>query len=1006
MKHPPCTQRRNFTSIILSAALLTLCVKAGAATYYVDYGGGSDLNSGLSSGNPLKHCPGDGAAPTAIKNKQLFPGDKVIFKGGVEYPGNLSLRWDGAAGNPIILDGNTAGDFGTGPAVFSGFERNVPQWSRCQSPFDAGYAPDWMNCYMASRATAWSTDPFRVHLFYDGERGQVARSPNAADRIYYNLAKQDYHPVDTALISGFSVTLPPDFNPAPEPGKTWENTWVSNWFTNDVVINQVVSTSPDGTELTTSGTTMNNRIYKPQSYIALFNHPRLLDERGEYVLADKDAPGDKRKLIFYAGPGGAPPAETLTSSTRSVGLWLSGRSHYVVQGITFTGFARGYGGSSVYGIAIFNQAGGSDLTIRNCTLIRNQSFDGNKAAISIVGAENVTVESCHVVENQGNRGISVGSTVDQGVKSGILIRDNVVRRNGRTGIFTSWTSHVRITGNQVIENRGLHGNGISVYQKSNDVEVSRNLVLNSNSCLTLQSAVNVGIHYNVFSDPEYTGPGMVIYAPAGPDGDEVDAADIRIRNNVIIGERSKSFGVQNQNENGGTVMGLVFENNIVDGTTVPIEKVFKQNNNFFLSKHGNGVTVGPTDHYAPGEPSPFVNAAENDFRLNINSWAVDNGVAWIDTGGDLEGNPIDGPRDVGAYEFQRGAGAVVLAAGKYHTVAADANGAVWTWGQNTNGQLGNGTTATAKVPQQLATISGVKAVAAGATHTLALKRDGTVWAWGAGTYGQLGNGTSVNQTVPVQVTGLSDVVRIGAGLHHSFAVKSDGTIWTWGRSNYLQLGLGNNVTQTTPQQVALSGVADAVAGFNHMLVLKTDGTVCAWGYNASGQLGDGTATNRSLPVSVPGLTGIASLGAGSHHSLAVTTGGAVYSWGANTNGQLGDGGTANRASAQLVAGLAGVRKVVAGELYTKALIEGAVWGWGANSHGQLGIGSTGGNSPVPVKISSIEGVTDMASGHLHGIHRMADGTLTAVGYNYPGQLGDNTATSRSLPVVCQGIDLD
>src|SRR5438034_1102938 len=93
--------------------------------------------------------------------------------------------------------------------------------------------------------------------------------------------------------------------------------------------------------------------------------------------------------------------------------------------------------------------------------------------------------------------------------------------------------------------------------------------------------------------------------------------------------------------------------------------------------------------------------------------------------------------------FASSSEAATVALGAHHAVVIDSSGNVWTWGQNTYGQLGNGTTVPSAVPIRVTTLSGIVQVAAGASFTLALKQDGTVWAWGLNAYGQLGDGTSI-----------------------------------------------------------------------------------------------------------------------------------------------------------------------------------------------------------------------------------------------------------------------
>ena len=146
--------------------------------------------------------------------------------------------------------------------------------------------------------------------------------------------------------------------------------------------------------------------------------------------------------------------------------------------------------------------------------------------------------------------------------------------------------------------------------------------------------------------------------------------------------------------------------------------------------------------------------------------------------------------------------------GEIHSAALKEDGTVWTWGENSLGQLGNGTVgfpASSNKPVQVKDpadqtgyLTGVIAIACGDYNTMALKADGTVFSWGANNAGQLGNGTTVNKTLPVQVSGLSDVIAIDCGNGHSLAVKSDGTAWAWGGNWGGQLGDGTTVQRNTP----------------------------------------------------------------------------------------------------------------------------------------------------------------------------------------------------------------
>jgi len=146
----------------------------------------------------------------------------------------------------------------------------------------------------------------------------------------------------------------------------------------------------------------------------------------------------------------------------------------------------------------------------------------------------------------------------------------------------------------------------------------------------------------------------------------------------------------------------------------------------------------------------------------------------------------------------RGVGTITVndinvAAGNAHTVALKPDGTLWAWGTNFSGQLGNGTNANSNVPVQESTgATNWVAIAGGGSHTVALKADGTLWAWGRNSEGQLGNGTSglgAFSNVPVQEsTGATNWVAVAGGFAHTVALKADGTLWAWGANASGQLG--------------------------------------------------------------------------------------------------------------------------------------------------------------------------------------------------------------------------
>jgi len=313
--------------------------------------------------------------------------------------------------------------------------------------------------------------------------------------------------------------------------------------------------------------------------------------------------------------------------------------------------------------------------------------------------------------------------------------------------------------------------------------------------------------------------------------------------------------------------------------------------------------------------------------------------------------------------------AVEASAGEYHSLALTSDRQVWSWGLNNFGQLGDGTAIDSSVPLQVSALSNVISVKAGAYHSLALKADGTVWSWGYNNSGQLGDGTSVNCSTPIQVSGLDNVVAIAAGGFYSLALKGDGTVWSWGYNNVGQLGDGSTINRSVPIQVSgINQVMQLAAGGAHSLVLKQDGTVWAWGYNANGQLGDGTFVNHSTAQQVPGIAQVTALAAGGYHSLALQSNGTAYAWGLNDNGQLGDGTLITRSAPAAINGLVAIKHIGAG-LYHSLAVQyesGAVWAWGDNSRGQLADGTNVDRS-MPVQVPGSGGLMSADGGGYHTI---------------------------------------
>ncbi|HRE02280.1 MAG TPA: hypothetical protein PLV68_13335, partial [Ilumatobacteraceae bacterium] len=298
------------------------------------------------------------------------------------------------------------------------------------------------------------------------------------------------------------------------------------------------------------------------------------------------------------------------------------------------------------------------------------------------------------------------------------------------------------------------------------------------------------------------------------------------------------------------------------------------------------------------------------------------------------------------------------------------------WGSNDHGQLGNAGVSAAgiNVPVAVEGVADAVAVSTGNRHSCALTVIGAVWCWGFNAAGQLGNGdpTLTDSVVPVRVV-VPPAQSVAAGGEHTCAVSSAGAVWCWGNNNSGELGDGTLINSARPVVVgaddALSGIAAVAVGGETSCAVGTDGRAWCWGANDSGQLGNGDPVGdvRRTPQVVPDVAGATAVAVGARHACAVTAAG-VSCWGANGSGQTGTGtfSSAER-SAHLVARTEGSVTVSAGARHTCAVLrDGTVWCWGDDTFGQLGndAASTA-SQPLPGAVIGVTSAVAVSAGAGH-----------------------------------------
>ncbi|WP_276829394.1 InlB B-repeat-containing protein [Bifidobacterium coryneforme] len=345
----------------------------------------------------------------------------------------------------------------------------------------------------------------------------------------------------------------------------------------------------------------------------------------------------------------------------------------------------------------------------------------------------------------------------------------------------------------------------------------------------------------------------------------------------------------------------------------------------------------------------------------------------------------------------------------------------WTLSPDHGSEYGDGTvtlTAPAAPDIRLASVD------TGGTTSLGIGSDGQLYAWGDNAQGQLGDGTTSQHTTPVRVAkpdGTDSTftwVQAAAGRTHSAAVGSDGQLYTWGDNTHGQLGDGTTTRRTRPVKAARPNGTDtgftwvrAAAGGGYTMALGSDDNLYAWG-TLTGGLGDtGRTASSSRPVRValpqdaPPAFRYEQITAGDTHAAAIGSDGQLYTWGANTHGQLGHDDTGTPAAAAAVASdprqPAGYVQASAGGDATLAIDrQGRLWAWGRHADG------TDTTTPTrirPAGTADTYRFTHTSTGRNHSAATGQDHRTWTWGDNTQGQLGHTTGTPTQ-PTAIPGLN--
>ena len=420
-----------------------------------------------------------------------------------------------------------------------------------------------------------------------------------------------------------------------------------------------------------------------------------------------------------------------------------------------------------------------------------------------------------------------------------------------------------------------------------------------------------------------------------------------------------------------------------------------------------------------------------------------------------------------------GLAAIDLGLGDDHSCAVLSDGTVACWGDDDNGQLGDGVAGTDSGDATLVVgLSGVVDVEGGQDHTCAVTDLDELYCWGQNADGQLGNGTLVNEATPQLVSLPSTIDAITLGDNFACALLQSDQVYCWGEGDDFQLGSLDVFNLTSPAEVLglpAGDLVDIEAGGRGVCVLSATGERSCWGYSQDGQLGfaplaaleptpvlfsgpvaevtldraeyrgvmcgvlldgtvecagDGTLVARgptsgaqgyfepmsyhlALPTTLPLIADVQTMRMGEGFACAAT-GVDVQCWGDNSQRQLGQGaaaGVTDIITPVPVMNLGAVDELELGSDFACVRVGGTVQCWGNNTDYECGEPATNADQPLPVTVMNIADAIDISTGEFHACALRATGVVSCWGNDDSGQLGDNDGdpNDSAIPVDVTGL---
>jgi hypothetical protein len=484
-------KKASLLGVFLPAFFVVMnCVIAGtengkpseglAKTYYVDFVSGNDANNGTTKESPWKHCSGDPAATDKAKATVFGPGDKIFFKGGVVYRGNMVVQQSGTEGKPITYDGNSQETFGTGRAIVDGSEP-LAGWRKCGSADECDGNPNWSNIWWTEVPFPVAS-PFAANLYEQQNPLDVAQEPKPRCQVWPDPASE-YFIFDVKKAT--STTIQDEEHLTQTNPHAWDGAIIAV-FAQDFPYKQKVTGFDPATHTITFGSfgalpfARRGAAEAPrepgkEGRYALMNALVILNHPGQYVVRSEDK---KAKIYLWPLKEGAEPSD-VTTTRRQGAFNLNGQSHVTVAGFLIQQFMGG-DGAGILDAA--NKPNGGLVIRNNMVTACNRDLNGSYLKCSVIyltGHKGSLVEKNQLYENRGAGGIRIA------LGAGHVIKENAIRRSGGIGV-NIWldAKDCQVIGNTISDNMadnlGAHGpGGILVYHGCSNILILGNQVLNN-----------------------------------------------------------------------------------------------------------------------------------------------------------------------------------------------------------------------------------------------------------------------------------------------------------------------------------------------------------------------------------------------------------------------------------------------------------------------------------------------------------------------------------------------